>query len=76
MIFDYNLVRSNRKSVAIQVDSDCNITVRAPLRISQKEIDKILLEKKAWLEKTIILRDNKEKYIRGILNEQRISIST
>ena len=44
MIFDYNLVRSKRKSVAIQVDSDCNITVRAPLRISQKEIDKILLE--------------------------------
>ena len=37
MIFDYTLVRSKRKSVAIQVDSDCNITVRAPLRISQKE---------------------------------------
>ena len=64
MIFDYTLVRSKRKSVAIQVDSDCNITVRAPLRISQKEIDKILLEKKAWLEKTIILQREKKKNIK------------
>lgn len=64
MIFDYTLVRSKRKSVAIQVDSDCNITVRALLRISQKEIDKILLEKKAWLEKTIILQREKKKNIK------------
>ena len=64
MIFDYTLVRSKRKSVAIQVDSDCNITVRAPLRISQKEIDKILLEKKAWLEKNIILQREKKKNIK------------
>ena len=64
MIFDYTLVRSKRKSVAIQVDSDCNITVRAPLRISQKEIDKILLEKKSWLEKTIISQREKKKNIK------------
>lgn len=64
MIFDYTLVRSKRKTVAIQVDSDCNITVRAPLRLSQKEIDKILLEKKAWLEKTIILQREKKKNIK------------
>lgn len=60
MLFDYILVRSNRKSVAIQVDADCNITVRAPLRISQKEIDRILLEKKSWLEKTIISQREKK----------------
>ena len=61
MLFDYTLVRSKRKSVAIQVDADCNITVRVPLRLSQKEIDKILLDKKEWLEKTIILQREKRK---------------
>ena len=64
MLFDYTLIRSKRKSVAIQVDSDCNITVRAPLRLSQKEIDKILLEKKSWLEKTIISQREKRKVIK------------
>lgn len=69
MIFDYTLVRSKRKTVAIQVDSDCNITIRAPLRLSQKEIDKILLEKKAWLEKTIISQREKKKNFKEYSDE-------
>ena len=64
MLFDYTLVRSKRKSVAIQVDADCNITVRAPLKLSQKEIDKILLEKKSWLEKTIVSQRQKKKLVK------------
>ena len=61
MLFDYQLIRSKRKSIAIQVDENCNITVRAPLRISQNEIDKILCEKKNWLEKAIISQREKKK---------------
>ncbi len=64
MLFDYTLIRSKRKSVSIQVDENCNITVRAPLRISQKEIDEILQEKKSWLERTIILQREKKKQIK------------
>lgn len=64
MLFDYTLIRSKRKSVSIQVDENCNITVRAPLIISQKEIDKILQEKKTWLEKTIVLQREKKKQIK------------
>ena len=69
MLFDYTLIRSKRKSVAIQVDENCNITVRAPLRISQKEIDKILLEKKSWLEKTIISQREQKKQIKEYSEE-------
>lgn len=64
MLFDYTLIRSKRKSVSIQVDENCNITIRAPLRISQKEIDKILQDKKTWLEKTIVLQREKKKQIK------------
>ena len=69
MLFDYTLIRSKRKSVAIQVDADCNITVRAPLKLSQKEIEKILLEKKGWLEKTIISQREKKKLIKEYTDE-------
>ncbi len=70
MLFDYTLVRSKRKTVSIQVDVDCNITVRAPLKILQKEIDKILLEKKDWLEKTIISQREKKKSLREYSKEE------
>lgn len=72
MIFDYTLVRSKRKSVAIQVDENCNITVRAPLRLSQKDIDKILLEKKSWLEKAIISQRGKKKNIKDYSDDDII----
>lgn len=70
MLFDYTLIRSNRKTVSIQVDVNCNITVRAPLRTSQKEIDRILSEKKLWLEKTIISQREKKKSMKEYSDEE------
>ncbi len=54
MKFEYTVIRSRRKSIALQVDGDCNIVVRAPESVSQKEIESFVLSKKLWLEKTII----------------------
>lgn len=54
MKFEYTVIRSHRKSIALQVDSDCNIVVRAPEFVSQKEIENFVLSKKSWLEKTIV----------------------
>ncbi len=61
MTFQYTVVRSNRRSIAIQVDLQCNITVRAPYLCSQKEIDAFVLSKKTWLENTIIKQREKQK---------------
>lgn len=66
MEIEYTLIRSKRKTLAIQVDFDCQITVRAPLTLSQKEIDKFILQKKAWLEKAVASQkeraSNKKEY--------------
>lgn len=53
MIFEYTIVRSKRKTIAIQVDCDCKITVRAPLKMNEKEIENFVIEKKQWLEKAV-----------------------
>ncbi len=47
------IIRSNRKTVSIQIRQDLSVTVRAPRYISQKEIDRILEEKEPWILKTI-----------------------
>lgn len=70
MLFDYKLIRSKRKTVSIQVDLDCNITVRAPLRTSQKEIDAILLEKKEWIEKAVVSQIEKKKNVKEYSAEE------
>lgn len=61
MKFEYTLIRSERKTLSVEVSSDCKITVRAPLRLSQKKIDAFLLEKKPWLEKTVLKQLEKSK---------------
>ena len=73
MIFEYTLIRSERKSIAIEVSVDCNITVRAPLRMPQKEIDGFVEGKKEWLEKAIISQRQKAKNVKQY-TEQDIKI--
>ncbi len=70
---EYTLIRSKRKSVAIQVALDCSVTVRAPLKMSQKEIDGIVESKKEWLQKAIVSQREKAKDIK-IYSEEDIEV--
>ncbi len=47
------VIKSNRKTVAIQVNEDLSVTVRAPRRATQKDIDRILKDKEPWILKHI-----------------------
>ncbi len=61
MVFEYTVVRSSRKSISVQVDSQCNIVVRAPYFVSQKQIDSFMQSKKEWLENAIITQREQAK---------------
>ena len=45
----YTLVRSARKTIALIVNFDTTVTVRAPFRVSVLSIEKFLLEKYSWI---------------------------
>ncbi len=60
---EVTVIRSNRKTVAIQVNSDLSVTVRAPGCASQKDIERILQEKETWIQKHITqIREKKSTY--------------
>ena len=57
------VIRSNRKTVAIQVNSDLSVTVRAPHSASEKDIEEILKKKEAWINRHIEkIKKNKERF--------------
>ena len=57
------VIRSNRKTVAIQVNSDLSVTVRAPRSASEKDIEEILKRKEAWISKHIEkIKKTKERF--------------
>ena len=46
---EYQLIRSKRKTLAIEITRDARLVVRAPLRCSQARIEQFLAEKQAWI---------------------------
>lgn len=48
---EYTLIRSDRKTVAIQIKPDGTIVVRAPRRMPRSEIGAFLNSKRDWIQK-------------------------
>jgi predicted metal-dependent hydrolase len=49
------IIRSRRKSIAIEIQRDGKVLIRAPLRASQSRIDALLIEKNAWIAEKLAL---------------------
>ncbi len=48
-----HLIRSRRRSVGIRIEDSGEITVRAPLRMPERESRRVLESKRSWIEKTL-----------------------
>lgn len=49
--WNIEVVRSERRSISLQIDEDLKIKVRAPRRMTNSEIQRFLEEKSPWIEK-------------------------
>jgi len=45
----YELIRSNRKTLALEITADCRLLVRAPLRMPQARIDAFAESHTGWI---------------------------
>lgn len=60
MNIPFQVVRSSRKTIAIQVKRDGTVIVRAPHRCSLELIDLFMQEKQEWVRKKLVLCSQKE----------------
>ena len=74
MTFDYNIVRSARKSVTVSVSADNVITVRCPLSMSDGVVEQFIDSKSDWLFKVIAQNNIKRSDNESILNYKEILI--
>ena len=49
-MFDYTLIRSERKTLGIEIDRSGRLIVRAPLKMRQAEIERFLQTKEPWIK--------------------------
>lgn len=50
-MIDYQLIRSKRKTLSLQIDKQACLLVRAPMRLSIKKIENFINEKQHWIQK-------------------------
>lgn len=47
---DIELIRSDRRSLCIEITSDCKVLVRAPRRMPERDINRFIGEKADWID--------------------------
>ena len=68
--FQYELTRSDRRTLSIKISRDAKVLVYAPRRMSLKHIEDFLFEKRAWVLKNLAkVQERKDIPIRSSRRE-------
>lgn len=72
---DYKIIRSNRKSIALQITRDLKLVVRAPLHMADHEIAAFVRAHQQWVDETLP-RCAAQKMRRSYLPEEELALRT
>lgn len=53
-MYDYELVRSRRRTISIEIDKEGRIKVRAPYNVSSLAVKRFVDEKSEWIERNVL----------------------
>ena len=67
---EYKLIFSNRRTIAIEINENCEVIVRAPRFANKNYIENFVLQKQNWIEKTLIKQREKQKLIKTFSKEE------
>ena len=72
----YTLTRSSRRSYALEVSGTGEVTVRVPLRMSERSVDRILQERQDWIlshrQQQLAKAAEKASHQSALTDEERI----
>lgn len=72
--FDYKLIRSARRTLAVQVTNDGKIIVRAPLRLSIDKIEEFISRKHDWIASQVQSASEKCLLLPKLADGEQITI--
>lgn len=70
-LIEYELIRSNRKTVTLQVKPDGSVVVRAPIRLAKYRIAKFVREHEAWILAQQKKAEAYREHVHVITDEER-----
>lgn len=74
-MIEYELVRSKRKTLAVQVTREGRVIVRAPLRLAKYRIKRFVAEHADWIARALADQQSTVRHIRSRMRPSRLSLS-
>lgn len=72
MKYAYQIIRSGRKTAALEIDEDCRLILRVPLRYADKAAERLVEDHMQWIEKHMEIQ-KRRKLNRKTLSEEEIT---
>ena len=72
MMNTIEIIRSNRKTISLEVKSDLRVIVRAPLSMKDKEINQFIDSKSMWIENKLNIVRNRQQFAPPKLTDDEI----
>lgn len=71
---EYELIRSNRKTIALSISKELKVIVKAPLNMPAKDIERFIIKHAHWIEKhRVMMRENNENRENNTLSDEQIN---
>lgn len=68
--FEYEIIKSNRRSISIQVKSDGRVIVRAPWFATNRQIDKFVNSKGEWVNRHLVKQRERSLAYKGVSDQE------
>ena len=69
-MYSYTLERQKRKTLSLQINDDLTLTVKAPLFVRKRQIDKFVENHTVWIEKKINQLRERQRMKVALTNEK------
>ena len=66
MVMEYEIKRSSRKTVALEITDRATLLVRAPLKMSGREIEKFVLKYSDWIDEKLRIAQKRSECERAL----------
>ena len=67
---EYQIIRSARKTLALEITASGGVLVRAPYRISARQIQAFVEKHRSWIEKKLALRNSSVRDVEVLSEEE------
>lgn len=74
--YDYRIVRSKRKTAAIEIDENCNLILRLPMNYPNRSIQSLLESHAQWIEKHMEIQKQRRLNRRNLSKNEILQLKS